>query len=107
LRNARAFPLLPAALASVPFGFVLVRVRVQQDRAARTGTNKGLKESRQKAKRVLKSDLLRNNRTIIGRRQNTETPAFCCSASSSLFMKYKFRCPCDARLRSNVLAAEE
>ena len=27
-RNARAFPLLPAALASVPFGFVLVRVRV-------------------------------------------------------------------------------
>jgi len=25
LRNARAFPLLPAALASVPFGFVLVR----------------------------------------------------------------------------------
>ena len=24
----RAFPLLPAALASVPFGFVLVRVRV-------------------------------------------------------------------------------
>jgi hypothetical protein len=26
LRNARAFPLLPAALASVPFGFVLVRV---------------------------------------------------------------------------------
>jgi len=28
LRNARAFPLLPAALASVPFGFVLVRVRV-------------------------------------------------------------------------------
>jgi len=29
LRNARAFPLLPAALASVPFGFVLVRVRVR------------------------------------------------------------------------------
>ena len=28
MRNARAFPLLPAALASVPFGFVLVRVRV-------------------------------------------------------------------------------
>jgi hypothetical protein len=28
LCNARAFPLLPAALASVPFGFVLVRVRV-------------------------------------------------------------------------------
>ena len=28
LRNAHAFPLLPAALASVPFGFVLVRVRV-------------------------------------------------------------------------------
>jgi hypothetical protein len=28
LRNARAFPLLPAALAPVPFGFVLVRVRV-------------------------------------------------------------------------------
>ena len=28
LRNARAFPLLPAALASVPFGFVLVRVRM-------------------------------------------------------------------------------
>jgi len=28
LRNARTFPLLPAALASVPFGFVLVRVRV-------------------------------------------------------------------------------
>jgi hypothetical protein len=28
LRNARAFPLLPAALASVPFGFVLVRVRL-------------------------------------------------------------------------------
>jgi hypothetical protein len=28
LRIARAFPLLPAALASVPFGFVLVRVRV-------------------------------------------------------------------------------
>ena len=28
LGNARAFPLLPAALASVPFGFVLVRVRV-------------------------------------------------------------------------------
>ena len=27
LRNARAFPLLPAALASVLFGFVLVRVR--------------------------------------------------------------------------------
>jgi hypothetical protein len=27
LRNARAFPLLPAALASVPFGFVLVRVQ--------------------------------------------------------------------------------
>jgi len=27
LRNARAFPLLPAALASVPVGFVLVRVR--------------------------------------------------------------------------------
>jgi len=27
LRNALAFPLLPAALASVPFGFVLVRVR--------------------------------------------------------------------------------
>jgi hypothetical protein len=32
LRNARAFPLLPAALASVPFGFVLVRVRVQPHR---------------------------------------------------------------------------
>jgi len=30
LRNARAFPLLPAALASVPFGFVLVRVRVRE-----------------------------------------------------------------------------
>jgi len=29
LRNARAFPLLPAALASVSFGFVLVRVRVR------------------------------------------------------------------------------
>ena len=29
MRNARAFPLLPAALASVPFGFVLVRVRVR------------------------------------------------------------------------------
>jgi hypothetical protein len=29
VRNARAFPLLPAALASVPFGFVLVRVRVR------------------------------------------------------------------------------
>ena len=28
LRNARAFPLLPAALASVSFGFELVRVRV-------------------------------------------------------------------------------
>jgi len=28
LHNARAFPLLPEALASVPFGFVLVRVRV-------------------------------------------------------------------------------
>jgi hypothetical protein len=28
LRNARAFPLLPAALASVPFGFVLVRVQI-------------------------------------------------------------------------------
>jgi hypothetical protein len=28
LRNARAFPLLAEALASVPFGFVLVRVRV-------------------------------------------------------------------------------
>ena len=27
LRNARAFPLLPAALASLSFGFVLVRVR--------------------------------------------------------------------------------
>ena len=27
LRNARAFPLLPAALASVSFGFVLVRAR--------------------------------------------------------------------------------
>jgi len=25
-RNARAFPLVPAALASVPFGFELVRV---------------------------------------------------------------------------------
>jgi hypothetical protein len=31
LRNARAFPLLPAALASVPFGFVLVRVRVRKE----------------------------------------------------------------------------
>jgi hypothetical protein len=31
LRNARAFPLLPAALASVPFGFVLVRVRVDTE----------------------------------------------------------------------------
>jgi len=31
LRNARAFPLLPAALASVPFGFVLVRVRVLRE----------------------------------------------------------------------------
>jgi len=31
LRNARAFPLLPAALASVPFGFVLVRVRVPSE----------------------------------------------------------------------------
>ena len=30
MRNARAFPLLPAALASVPFGFVLVRVRVRK-----------------------------------------------------------------------------
>jgi len=29
LRNARAFPLLPAALASVSFGFVLIRVRVR------------------------------------------------------------------------------
>jgi len=29
LRNARAFPLQPAALASVSFGFVLVRVRVR------------------------------------------------------------------------------
>ena len=29
LRNAREIPLLPAALASVPFGFVLVRVRVR------------------------------------------------------------------------------
>ena len=31
LRNARAFPLLPAALASVSFGFVLVRVRVREN----------------------------------------------------------------------------
>ena len=31
MRNARAFPLLPAALASVPFGFVLVRVRVRHE----------------------------------------------------------------------------
>jgi len=31
LRNARAFPLLPAALASVSFGFVLVRVRVPRE----------------------------------------------------------------------------
>jgi hypothetical protein len=30
LRNARAFPLSPAALASLSFGFVLVRVRVTQ-----------------------------------------------------------------------------
>jgi hypothetical protein len=29
LRNARAFPLLPEALAFVSFGFVLVRVRVR------------------------------------------------------------------------------
>jgi len=29
LRNARAFPLLPAVLASVSVGFVLVRVRVR------------------------------------------------------------------------------
>jgi len=34
VRNARAFPLLPAALASVPFGFVLVRVRVDSESAA-------------------------------------------------------------------------
>jgi hypothetical protein len=31
LRNARAFPLLPAALASVPFGLVLVRVRLRKE----------------------------------------------------------------------------
>jgi hypothetical protein len=31
LRNARALPLLPAALAFVSFGFVLVRVRVRLD----------------------------------------------------------------------------
>ena len=36
LRNARAFPLLPAALASVPFGFVLVRVRVRHARRRAT-----------------------------------------------------------------------
>jgi len=50
LRNARAFPLLPAALASVPFGFVLVRVRVlwnevadheQARRLDHTGTQEG------------------------------------------------------------------
>jgi len=35
LRNARAFPLLPAALASVPFGFVLVRVRVLKENLRR------------------------------------------------------------------------
>jgi len=40
LRNARAFPLLPAALASVPFGFVLVRVRV------RITTRHGIKKER-------------------------------------------------------------
>jgi len=39
LRNARAFPLLPAALASVPFGFVLVRVRVPMARNARAYTS--------------------------------------------------------------------
>jgi len=34
LRNVRAFPLLPAALASVSFRFVLVRVRVRYGPAA-------------------------------------------------------------------------
>ena len=38
--NARAFPLLPAALASVPFGFVLVRARVRLLRnTAKKGKN--------------------------------------------------------------------
>jgi len=39
LRNARAFPLLPAALASVPFGFVLVRVRVRVELSNINGIN--------------------------------------------------------------------
>ena len=34
LRNARAFPVQLAAMASVPFGFVLVRVRVLKKIAA-------------------------------------------------------------------------
>jgi len=43
LRNARAFPLLPAALASVSFGFVLVRVRVQVNQEAMpVGTDRRL-----------------------------------------------------------------
>ena len=41
LRNARAFPLLPAALASVPFGFVLVRV-LQSARGTRINNLRGL-----------------------------------------------------------------
>jgi len=39
LRNARAFPLLPAALASVSFGFVLVRVRVRYGQGQPTTEN--------------------------------------------------------------------
>ena len=35
MRNARAFPLLPAALVSVPFGFVLVRFRTTNHPAIR------------------------------------------------------------------------
>jgi hypothetical protein len=42
LRNARAFPLLPAALASVPFGFVLSRVRVQCQSTAYTPSSNQL-----------------------------------------------------------------
>jgi len=47
MRNARAFPLLPAALASVSFGFVLVRVRVRvrenvDDGWAHAGTSRAL-----------------------------------------------------------------
>jgi hypothetical protein len=64
LRNARAFPLLPAALASVPFGFVLVRVRVDSSSRETYSTSDFLQYSKPPEVSWLKNNSGVNERAI-------------------------------------------